>query len=631
MFRFFKKKQRRNQIVLPNDEYLGFSTFGSSPLTLPMVFATVKMIAEDGGRSLFYVNKVDKDGRSERVNHSINKLIKREPSMHVSAMNFKMAIITSLLLHGEAYIYAQRNRAGTIMSMYAVHPYEVTTKFEGHEEFYTIRGTVYSSSEVLHIIGYSEHTRSPTSIVQKMSQWFKTTKESEDYSLHILKNKLNPSMILTPTNERATWTPVERQSLKENLAVMNAGATNAGKIMMLPPGYKFDVVKMSQEDIEAIKTKKFQIQQWSAITRVPMYLLGDMDKTAYSNINELRLAYVRNAVVPYLEIICQALSRFMFLEHEKNEGYEIRFSTANISESDTKTTIDMYKELFYTGAITTNELRIKLDMPVIPGGDKRYIQTSLMAVERADMWENETEENNEKKKTKENNRMTRDSSNDKISFFSIIGNRRKKIIDRMLSGTDPQTVLQSLPTLALSTDEKEFLLRRVSSAKHEAGEAIRTFEFSKEKVSEIIDDFSTKYIDDISGRIVGKLHRKIARSLQDMREGVITKEVFEEKIKKMGEEEAITSVANTESARITEGVKRKYWLAAGILQVELRVSGNETCDFCRSLANKAINIFKPIVSKNTHVSSGNEIGVPRRTRYHPPLHTGCTCTLVPIF
>ncbi len=112
--------------------------------------------------------------------------------------------------------------------------------------------------------------------------------------------------------------------LKNSWNQSTAGSFVAGKTAILEEGMTFEQSKINANDYQLLETRRFQIEEIARIFKVPLSLIGHLEKAAnYSSIEALSIDFVRFTLQPYLVLIEQELNRKLFRENEL-DNYFVR-------------------------------------------------------------------------------------------------------------------------------------------------------------------------------------------------------------------------------------------------------------------------------------------------------------------
>lgn len=74
-----------------------------------------------------------------------------------------------------------------------------------------------------------------------------------------------------------------------------------------------------------MQTRKFQINEIARLYRIPPHMVGDLEKSSFSNIEQQSLEFVKYTLAPWVVRLEQAFKRSLFLPEEKKR-YLIKFN-----------------------------------------------------------------------------------------------------------------------------------------------------------------------------------------------------------------------------------------------------------------------------------------------------------------
>ena len=99
--------------------------------------------------------------------------------------------------------------------------------------------------------------------------------------------------------------------LKAQIDEQYAGASNAGRPMLLEGGMTWQGMGFSPDQMAAIETRFASARDVSLALGVPPLLLGIPGDSTYNNYREARLALYEETVIPLLENICDGLTNWL--------------------------------------------------------------------------------------------------------------------------------------------------------------------------------------------------------------------------------------------------------------------------------------------------------------------------------
>lgn len=267
-------------------------------LTQTAFYACVRILAESiAGLPLHLYRYTDDGGKEKEVNHSLYHILHDEPNHEMTSFIFRETMMCHLLLWGNAYAQIIRNGRNEIVALYPLisSKIEVSRSVGGEleykytrekDEFGRTEKIILRKEEVLHIpglgfdglIGYSPIAMAKNAIGMALA--------TEEYGATFFSNGANPGGILEhpgivkdPEKLRESW---QTQFSK----------SNANKIAVLEEGMKFTPMSIPPDQAQILETRKFQINEIARIFRVPPHMVGDLEKSSFSNIEQQSLEFV---------------------------------------------------------------------------------------------------------------------------------------------------------------------------------------------------------------------------------------------------------------------------------------------------------------------------------------------------
>ncbi|MCB1715100.1 MAG: phage portal protein, partial [Candidatus Competibacteraceae bacterium] len=148
-----------------------------------------------------------------------------------------------------------------------------------------------------------------------------------------------------------------------------AGASNAGKTLVLEEGMDWKQIGLTNEDAQYLETRKFQRSEIASIYRIPPHLIGDLEKSTFSNIEHQGLEFVKYTMAPWFARWEQAISRDLLTERERDR-YFAEFLVDGLLRGDIKSRYDAYSVGRQWGWLSANDVRKLENMNPIDEGDE---------------------------------------------------------------------------------------------------------------------------------------------------------------------------------------------------------------------------------------------------------------------
>ena len=326
--------------------YMGSTTSGKavterSSMQMTAVYACVRILSETVAELPLHLYKYSDNGKEKAIGHPLYRLLHDEPNPEMSSFVFRETLMTHLLLWGNAYAQIIRNGKGDIVALYPRMPNKMTVDRDENgqicylynrssDDAPTMKTNSFTvklaSSDVLHIpglgfdglVGYSPIAMAKNAIGLAIA--------TEEYGAKFFANGAAPGGVLEHPG-----TIKDPNKVREAWQSQFGGSGNANKIAVLEEGMKYTPISISPEQAQFLETRKFQINEIARIFRVPPHMVGDLEKSSFSNIEQQSLEFVKYTLNPWIVRWEQSLSRILFTEHEKREYFFILKVESGIS------------------------------------------------------------------------------------------------------------------------------------------------------------------------------------------------------------------------------------------------------------------------------------------------------------
>ena len=397
--------------------YMGGSSSGKyvnerSAMQMTAVYACVRILSEAvAGLPLHLYRYNDSGGKEKATDHPLYTLLHDEPNPEMSSFVFRETLMTHLLLYGNAYAQIVRNGKGEVIGLYPLMPSKMTVDRDdnGHlyysyvhsnEEADTMKDetVILQPSDVLHIpglgfdglVGYSPIAMARNAIGMAIA--------CEEYGARFFANNAAPSGVL-----EYPGTLKNPERIRDSWNAQYGGSANSHRVAVLEDGLHFTPISISPNEAQFLETRKFQLNEIARIFRVPPHMVGDLDKSSFSNIEQQSLEFVKYTLDPWIVRWEQSLFRSLFTPDEK-KLYFVKFNVEGLLRGDYKSRMAGYATARQNGWMSTNDIRELENLDKIPaeeGGDLYLVNGNMMPIAMAgSQYQNNTgtEENTDENK-----------------------------------------------------------------------------------------------------------------------------------------------------------------------------------------------------------------------------------------
>lgn len=384
--------------------FLGGSTSGKpvnerSAMQMTAVYSCVRILSEAVAGLPLHLYRYSADGSKEKaVDNPLYFLLHDEPNSEMTSFVFRETLMTHLLLWGNGYAQIIRNGKGEVVALYPLMPNRMTVDRDAKGQLYyeyqtssdeaqTMKGGTVrlKPTDVLHIpglgfdglVGYSPIAMAKNAIGMAIA--------CEEYGAKFFANGATPGGLL-----EYPGTVKDPERVRESWNKGFGGSSNANKVAILEEGMKYTPISISPNEAQFLETRKFQINEIARIFRVPPHMVGDLEKSSFSNIEQQSLEFVKYTLEPWLIRWEQAMERVLISQNDK-AAFFIKFNVDGLLRGDYASRMSGYATARQNGWMSANDIREleNLDrIPAVDGGDLYLINGNMTKLSDAGIFAN---------------------------------------------------------------------------------------------------------------------------------------------------------------------------------------------------------------------------------------------------
>lgn len=356
----------------------------TSALSLSAVFACCRVLSDSIASLPIGLYRTAPDGGTEPAdNRPENNLIAAAPSERYTSYNFRSTLQLHLGLRGNAYARILRDGRGGARELRIYRPEQVQPFLHKDKLYYRVthsegaaaQETLYPY-EILHIAALSQDGITGISPIQAL-------RETIGMGLANRNNQnktLNRGRVDGFLKHIGKVTPEQHASTVVNFA----DAIRNGKFPLLENGLDYQSISLSPNDIEFINTAKLTRQDIAGAYRVPLHMIGDLERATFSNIEHQSLEFVKFSLLPWIKAWEQELNRKL-LPDTLQATHFFRFNVDGLLRGDFQTRMRGYATAVQWGLMNRDEVReLENRNPIPEGLGKIYLTPLNMAPITAD-------------------------------------------------------------------------------------------------------------------------------------------------------------------------------------------------------------------------------------------------------
>lgn len=286
-----------------------------------------------------------------------------DPSSTVTGYELIHQTVSSLALHGNAYLYVDRSANGDPLALTPIHPnnVDVTPAGDSAGRRYTVAGSFVPPENILHLRWWAPpQALKGISPIQEQKTTIGLALAMERHLAQFYADGGTPSSVLETDGE---MTVEQARVLQETWFNQH---NRKRRPAVLAGGLKWRPVTVSAADMELNSTREQQIAQVARIFRVPGYLIGAKmgDSQTYTNAEMAGQHFLTYTLMPWLNRIETAFSGLL------PRPQFVKFDVDAFLRADTLSRLRAYQLAVMTGIKTPNECRANEGLEPYEGGDE---------------------------------------------------------------------------------------------------------------------------------------------------------------------------------------------------------------------------------------------------------------------
>jgi len=357
----------------------GVTVTPENSLRYTAVFAAVRVLSESVASLPCIVYRRLERGKERARDHYLYPLLHDAPNERMSSFEFFELGMVHLTLWGNFYAEIERDGAGRARALWPLRPdrvdiyalpngslvYRVTLPDNTRADI--------PAANILHVRGMGADGVRGYSPISLMRQAIGLGLATEEFGARFFSNGARPGLVLQyPGVLKEGALKRLRASWEERYQ----GLERAHRIAILEEGMTIQQIGIPPEDAQFLQTRKFQINEVARFCRIPLHMLGDLERATFSNIEQQSIEFVTHTLRPWLVRWEQAIRLRLFLPGERAQ-YFAEFLVDGILRGDTESRYRAYAVGRQWGWLSADDVREMENMNPLPDGEGRVYMVPL--------------------------------------------------------------------------------------------------------------------------------------------------------------------------------------------------------------------------------------------------------------
>jgi len=364
-----------------------------------VAYRCISLIARSAASVPWLLYDTSGTDRKEVIQHPAIDLIKRPSPLMRTREALIEALVSHLVIGGNAYLLGvgpdtdapprelypiQPDRVSVSEAALSLPTYRINDTRLGHHTYtpdpLTGRCALlhlkrFSPRDVL--LGQGDTQPAMSAIAQHLA--------AGRWNESLLNNGARPSLALIyepKDGSPATLTDEQFARLKGELQALHAGSRNAGSVMLLDGGLTAKELSISPKDMDWLAGRQQAAIEIAMAFGVPAQLIGIPDAQTYANMEQARLSFWEDTVLPILRLVVAEVNQWLWPAYGE-EGWAFDIDDDAIPAL-TERRYATFAKLKDADFLTDDEKRAAVGYGPIEGGDKLRPRSSTSRTPPAD-------------------------------------------------------------------------------------------------------------------------------------------------------------------------------------------------------------------------------------------------------
>ncbi|MEG0282289.1 MAG: phage portal protein [Clostridia bacterium] len=357
------------------------------------VYACIDIISTSIATLPFQIYKKTLSRREKMNKHAVAKLLYTgKPNEYQTPFEFKQMLEAHRTLYGNGYAEIVWGKDGYPKELWPLHPTQTFVGKDKNNKYWVITQVPDGSKrkipyeDVLHIKGLVMSGLEGISPIAAIREQLGIESSSLEYTGKFFANgTVNKGILTTPGTE--TLSKESKDLIRGEWEKYANGLDNAHRIAILDSGLSYQQIGINQIDAQFIETQKFTTEEVAKVFRVPLHMLGQLDRATFSNIEQQSLDFLKSTLISKIVSWEENIKTKLFTEKEQEKGFYIKVNVNAAMRGDSITRASYYREMQKLGNMNINEARELEDMDPIVGGDEYRVDLNSISLTIADKYQ----------------------------------------------------------------------------------------------------------------------------------------------------------------------------------------------------------------------------------------------------
>lgn len=358
----------------------------SKPMLLSTVYRCVDLISDSVAVLPLKTYRLDAEGfKKEYKEHPAYQLLDMEPNEDMTRYIFFKTLMASVLLEGNGYAYIERDYKLNLLQLIFIPSSHVSIAYITDSngimrKRYQVVGfkELVEPKDMIHVLNFTYDGIIGVSTLTHARQSLDIATSSEEHAAGFFKSGGSMSGILTVEGKR-----LDKEQKDQIYQIWDERMSqHPNGIAILEGNMKYQPITINPKDSQLLESRQFNVVDICRFFSVSPVKAFDLSKSSYSTVEATQLQYLTDTALAVITKIEQEINRKVFLKSERGK-IMAEFDTSAILRTDKAAQAAYWKDMFYVGAATPNEIRRENNLSRIDNGDKVFVPVNTQTLDNA--------------------------------------------------------------------------------------------------------------------------------------------------------------------------------------------------------------------------------------------------------
>ena len=343
------------------------------------VYAAIRLLAETVAQLPLSLHQKTGADRNPAVDHPLYGMMHNNPSNMMTSFVWRETHMGHVLSWGNGYAYIEREHVtGRPKSLQLLSPKDTVVDTDRNGDLIYVtkinnREYTIDQNDILHIQSIGTDGVCGKSPITLHRETLGLSMRATEFGAEFFGNGASLGGILKHPGGLGKEGRAKLKSAWDKLK----GSGYQG-VAVLEEGMDYTRIGIPPDDAQFIETRKFQITEVARIFNIPPHMLRDLEKSAFNNMTEQSIEFLRFTMTPWLVRWEQELNRKLLTKNEIAEGYYFKFMTNGLLRGTQDARYEAYGKAINDGWLSRNEVREFEDLNPVDGLDEYLVPLNMI-------------------------------------------------------------------------------------------------------------------------------------------------------------------------------------------------------------------------------------------------------------